>query len=113
LVYAFAKSPIAAKDHLILEQCRETISKVFSRLAPLSSPNQRAVSTVTLNRRRSGILIDLNEAVEADDDMCDPRRLDHFQVHTATDDVALRILLVWIIQGNVIIGDVARFGRER
>jgi hypothetical protein len=106
LIYSFAQSAIPTEHDLILEQRCEAIAKVLSALTPLTRADVRRALI------DPGLFVNLHKPVEADDNVCNAGRLQDFEVHEARHQVAGRVLLVWVIEVDEEVGEVARFGGE-
>lgn len=105
LVDALLKPAITAEDDLILEQSREAISEVF-RTPPSATwaeiPNLRGGFP-----SRDGILKDLDETVQTDNEMCNADGTHDGQDDGALDDIAGEVCAPGIVGFDVEVGDVA------
>jgi len=110
LVIAFFKPPITTDDSLVLEKRREAIAKIFrSTLAPSSLAKEVVVCSKSVCWRGPGVFVYLDEAMQTNNDVCDPYRLDDFENHASSNNVSRRIALVRVFGLHEKLRDSASF----
>lgn len=110
-VDAFLETPIATEDDLIFKQRRQPVPHVFCASPAASRAQESQVRNSFPGGNR--VLEDLDIATEADDYMGDAHRLDDGQENRAFDHIAGEIRAPWVVQINVVIGDVSVALAER
>lgn len=103
LIWAFRKPPISAQDNFIFEQGREATPRLFSRL--LASSDDRSAFA-----GRPWLFVDLNKAVQTNDQMSDADGLRDAQKHVSGHGITGRVFAMLIIRIDGEFGYVARSG---
>lgn len=110
-VDAFLETAIATENEFIFKQRRQPIPHVFCASPAASGTQKPQVRNGFPGGNR--VLEDLDIATEADDYMGDAHWLDDRQENRAFDHVAGEIRAPWVVQINVVIGDVSVAWAER
>lgn len=111
VVYAFGQPALAAQDYLVLKQGHEAIAKVAAALASLAGAHRRRVVFVGV-AGRIWVLEDLGIAVQRHDQVGNAQRLDDLDDDGSADDVARRVVAMWVVGLDVELGVVARLGGQ-
>lgn len=111
LVDAFLQPSIAAENNFVLKQGRQPIPHIFRASPTTPWPKKPQVR----DRLPSGnrVLEHLDIAMKTDHNMRDAHRLDNGHQHRAFDHVAGEVRAPWVVQINVIVGDVPAALAER
>ena len=99
------------QDQFILEDGSKAISKVFCPPLSSSCRYKASISCCALSGSY-GILENPDEAMQAENDMSNPKRLLKREDNGAFHNIARRIASMWLVNLDVKIGDVPRFCLE-
>lgn len=108
LVGAMFKSAIATQDNFIFKQRHESIAVVAAGLVGPARNELRVVVSVSF-AWTVRLLVDLGEAVQADDYVGDVEGFDGLEDHVSRDHVTGEVRPVLIVASYVKFGDVAYF----
>lgn len=106
-VLALCKSAISTEHFFILKERRKSISKILAGLFAPARPQVSAIGAKTLPGG-SRCFVNLHEAVQTNDNMCDSSRLDHTKPHVSRDDVTGRVFFVLVVCLDGELCNVAR-----